>query len=301
LPKEWLDDEYKEYCKNKLFEEIITKVIHCNKCKKGHINDKNKCNVCDPKHCEKCISIFTDNHICKKEDMESLKFIKDNTKACPKCEVRILTNYVWCDSMLCTNCNTSFNWETLKIETTDTIHDDHYYECELSIGTIDVYFIQYSFGPNRISKPNLLSELSYFCIESARMTTHYIAKFETDYPLAYPESTDKYITNQITEEEFKNELFDNQKRIEFNHEIRNLTMIFTDAIKETVFNIIRPIYIIPTEESNLENFKKLKHIYTSWIHHSKIIFNRYEVVHTFDINKEFGRNLPFLTNIKLYI
>ena len=142
----------------------------------------------------------------------------------------------------------------------------------------------------------MLTELLYFCRESVRITTHYIAKFETDYPLSYPESTDKYITNQITEEEFKNELFDNQKRIEFNHEIRNLTVIFTDAIKETVFNIIRPIYNTPTEQSNLENFKKLKHIYTSWIHHSKIIFNRYEFVHNFDINEEFGRHYSTIFN-----
>jgi hypothetical protein len=80
----------------------------------GYIDDDMTCSQCDKMHCDLCQEIICKNHICKKETIENIEYLKNNAKNCPKCWTNILKTD-GCDHMYCTNCETSFSWKTGKI------------------------------------------------------------------------------------------------------------------------------------------------------------------------------------------
>ena len=81
--------------------------IDCN----GYIDDDMTCSQCDKIYCDKCREIICKDHICKKETIQNVDYLKDNAKTCPKCWTSILKTD-GCDHMYCTNCETSFSWNT---------------------------------------------------------------------------------------------------------------------------------------------------------------------------------------------
>lgn len=99
-----------------------------------------KCGLCNIPVCKKChvvLPIITEQtqenkHECKKEDLDTAKMIMKETKACPKCSVRIF-KIDGCDQMYCTSCYTPFSWKTGEI-VTGTIHNPHYYELKRKLG-----------------------------------------------------------------------------------------------------------------------------------------------------------------------
>ena len=74
--------------------------------------------------CEECMT--ADDHVCKKETLETIKAIKADTKPCPKCSVPIHRTE-GCDQMWCTSCHTTFDWKTLEIvKKGGRIHNPHF-------------------------------------------------------------------------------------------------------------------------------------------------------------------------------
>lgn len=65
-------------------------------------------------------------HICKPEDIETVKLLKQETRPCPKCGVPI-SKIDGCDQMWCVQCKTAFSWITGIIET-GRVHNPHFYE-----------------------------------------------------------------------------------------------------------------------------------------------------------------------------
>ena len=96
---------------------------------RGYLSNQWKCGVCDKYTCKDCNVIKESrddiNHVCKKEDVETMKLLAKDTKSCPKCKVPIF-KIEGCDQMWCTECHTAFSWRTGNIET--RIHNPHYYE-----------------------------------------------------------------------------------------------------------------------------------------------------------------------------
>jgi hypothetical protein len=116
-----------------------------------------KCGICDTFVCQKCckilgkaqktqknlceeeeingnadvedLSLKLDRlHICKVEDVESVKEIRKHSQQCPSCKIRIF-RISGCDTMWCTNCNTGFNWRTgIIIQNVRELHNPHYAE-----------------------------------------------------------------------------------------------------------------------------------------------------------------------------
>ncbi len=100
---------------------------------KGFLNENYYCSICETKVCRKCFAIKSvkdtiteEKHQCKKEDIETAKLIKRDTKNCPSCGVPI-HKILGCDQMWCTQCNVAFSWKTGQIEN-GVIHNPHYYE-----------------------------------------------------------------------------------------------------------------------------------------------------------------------------
>jgi hypothetical protein len=98
---------------------------------RGFLSTRYKCGLCDTWVCPNCHEIKTcqndDNHVCKTENIESVKLISKETKPCPKCASAIYKTD-GCSQMFCVECHTVFSWKTGKEIITKVIHNPHYYE-----------------------------------------------------------------------------------------------------------------------------------------------------------------------------
>ena len=131
----WEIREREEYFNNNLIADENKekrKFMHAcpvNDCR-GFLSTQWKCGICETWVCSKCMVIKNekndDNHICKQEDLDTCKLLRDNTKPCPNCAEGIY-KINGCDVMFCTSCHTSFSWNSGKILTTN-LHNPHYYE-----------------------------------------------------------------------------------------------------------------------------------------------------------------------------
>jgi hypothetical protein len=89
---------------------------------RGFIKDK-KCGLCNGLACMLCHEKWVADHVCKKEDLQSLAIINSDSKPCPKCRTKIHRT-MGCDHMFCTNCHTHFHWRTGEIMGNST--NQHY-------------------------------------------------------------------------------------------------------------------------------------------------------------------------------
>ena len=65
-------------------------------------------------------------HVCKEDDIASIKEIRKHTRQCPSCKIPI-HRISGCDTMWCTRCNTGFNWRTgIIIKNSNQLHNPHY-------------------------------------------------------------------------------------------------------------------------------------------------------------------------------
>jgi hypothetical protein len=93
----------------------------------GFVNKSYKCELCEKTTCSKCFEIVEENHECKPESIETAKVIKEGSRPCPKCAVRI-SKTDGCSQMWCTNCQTPFDWVSgLEIKN-QNIHNPHYFQ-----------------------------------------------------------------------------------------------------------------------------------------------------------------------------
>ena len=76
-------------------------------------NDTNVCTTCDTKFCKECECIVQNNsHICRKEDIESVKFVQTLIR-CPNkdCALPVIRSY-GCNFITCSVCKTKFDYTT---------------------------------------------------------------------------------------------------------------------------------------------------------------------------------------------
>jgi hypothetical protein len=114
-----IDDEKKE--------QVPIVIMSCIKdnCR-GLVNSKYICDLCKTNYCKDCRTIKNDNHICKKEDLDTVQYLKKETKPCPKCKVPI-SKKNGCNQMWCVGCHTSFDWASGQIITKGPFHNPEYY------------------------------------------------------------------------------------------------------------------------------------------------------------------------------
>ena len=96
---------------------------------RGFLSSAYKCELCATLVCNDCMIIKDDKeHVCKKEDIDTVAMIRKDTRPCPKCGIRI-SKVDGCDQMFCVNdgCNVAFSWNTGEL-ISGVIHNPHYYE-----------------------------------------------------------------------------------------------------------------------------------------------------------------------------
>jgi len=96
----------------------------------GFLSSQLKCELCCSWVCSECREIKGQErdaeHTCNPEILESVRVMNQDSKPCPNC-ASLIYKIEGCSQMFCTECNTAFNWNTLRIET-GAIHNPHYFE-----------------------------------------------------------------------------------------------------------------------------------------------------------------------------
>ena len=98
---------------------------------RGFLSSAWKCGTCEKFFCSDChaqkAGARDDAHICNEDAKATAAMIRKETKACPKCGIRI-SKIDGCDQMWCTGCHTTFSWNTGQILLNTVVHNPHYYE-----------------------------------------------------------------------------------------------------------------------------------------------------------------------------
>lgn len=94
-------------------------------CRGFILRPKYACGICDVKICKSCHKVAADGHECLQDDIESVKFIKKDTKPCPGCAAPS-KKMVGCSQVWCRGCQKAWNWNTGQLDT-GYIHATDYF------------------------------------------------------------------------------------------------------------------------------------------------------------------------------
>jgi hypothetical protein len=86
----------------------------------------NICTLCETIHCKKCNEKEHDDE-CDEDIIATKSVLRADTKNCPSCFIPIF-RISGCLQMFCVNCNTGFDWSTLKIIKNEKLHNPHFTE-----------------------------------------------------------------------------------------------------------------------------------------------------------------------------
>lgn len=227
-----------------------------NNCR-GFLSTQWKCGLCEKWSCPECHEIKGMNrdseHVCNPDILATARLLSSDTKPCPKCRTGIF-KINGCDNMWCTQCHTSFNWRTGRIETAN--HNPHYFEWLRRNGNavprnpLDNPCQQYQLNHTLFTrirtlltgrhKNNLNSKNCEIYMEKLiRNAIHMDHVILPRYAIQNRERRNedlriKYMRNFITEDDFKTVLQRNEKKCEKYREIHNIL----DVLKTTVTDII---------------------------------------------------------------
>ncbi len=241
----------------------------------GLIGKSWRCVTCDVLVCKTCTVMIdetcTEKHLCKPEDIETVKSIRKDCKPCPSCRVRVF-KIEGCNQMFCVHCNTAFDWASLRILKTKDIHNPHYTEFVLSGNSSsgNVSRCGEAPSPNEILRAFELNELfnkdffkykrgntldynqnsfrvnsmASYILDSLRVSNHilHVVLRETlqpnmeRIPLEYRHCRVEYLTNIKTEEEFQKSIQRINKKEEKTRAIMDLCDMYSISIKNLLVN-----------------------------------------------------------------
>lgn len=219
---------------------------------RGFIKKKTgKCGICDTKVCKSCFEEIDNNtddecsggeaekdnanktHICKPENIETVKMLKKDCKPCPNCAA-FISKIDGCDQMFCTQCHTAFSWKTGLIEK-GRVHNPHYYEWLRSGGRT----VPREPGDNGcvngrlISYDQLFSITNYFSMtEIHRIVVHQQMQVIPNLrePFDNLQLRVDYLLKKITRKEFENEVELRDKLTKRKHDIYQCIEIFVNVM-----------------------------------------------------------------------
>jgi len=227
---------------------------------RGFLSTQWKCGLCTKWTCPDCHIIKGDHrdsqHTCNPYDLATAQLLQSDTKPCPKCRFGIF-KIEGCNEMFCTQCNTSFNWLTGRIQ--EAGHNPHYFEWlrrnsdSTNHPRIDncnnehLSYQHYITIRNLLHGSNPQSKIIINFLEKIiRNTIH--TRYEIQHIDAErfhiernQELRIRYMRNKITEDEFKVLLQRNDKKckktIEMNHVYEILVNTITDIILRFITNV----------------------------------------------------------------
>lgn len=195
---------------------------------RGFLSQKWKCALCGVFVCDKCGEVKKgmkdEEHTCKKELAESMKYLRETSRNCPSCAAPIF-KIAGCDQMWCTLCHTAFSWDTGKVLDNSHIHNPHYVQwLQENPGTNvrDAGDVQCGGIPylDDHKARKLLSEeqLRYALNFQARLNHHQdvtVPKLSLPMDAKRQLLRLRYLNKELSEEEWMRDLMKITKRVEF--------------------------------------------------------------------------------------
>ena len=246
--------------KDKHNEEKEKNIIHCrcprDECK-GFVGSGYRCGICRKKVCSKCFISKSkkDEHKCKKEDIETIKVLKKNTKACPGCS-SFIYKIDGCDQMFCTNCHVVFSWDTLLIQKNGIVHNPHFFQyqkqnnrgiaprdnrMERCGGLVSLGDLNQKINIIPLSRDTEISVSLIF--NTYRLIRHIRAIELPRYPnrVGIQDNTDlrvDYLCNINDEKKWLSILKAREKKREKNYSVHLILAMFIDTCQDIINNIV---------------------------------------------------------------
>lgn len=276
----------------------IVKRCPSNNCR-AFLDSDFKCTLCNISVCKECHQTISEGHECKKDDIETVKFIKNSAKHCPSCTVPIY-KIEGCDQMWCVNCHTAFSWETGNIDNSK-IHNPHYFRwlaatdkgrvtrnpldftCGRDLG--EEFLVNYIKIQDMITckynNPYVTTyydNVYYFRFIINNMLTYLIPQYQENRQSKNLQSRIKYILNEIDEDEFKTELFSNEKMTLRNKEILDLITMYIHVCTDIFYKIYDNAYSVVYKNveidfTYMQEFIKLTEYFKTQLEHICSVYN----------------------------
>jgi hypothetical protein len=274
-----LIDKKSEYIKIKKKESKQKKIlIPCPKKQcRGMILDNCICCICELLICFDCLQEKKENHQCIVSDKETAIEIRRNTKPCPQCGVRIF-KISGCDQMWCTQCHSTFSYETGKKLNQTMIHNPHYFEYIFNNNVNEQNdcerdFLNYVI--NRLNQNNNLDKYRSFIQVLLNRIYHFehmiLPQYTIDPLKTNADIRCKYLLKDIDKKDLKRLLYKREKRNLKKTAVYQVLQILIQTVKDCVLRLIH---------NNNENFQiEIKNI----IHYT---WKQGE-----QINKNYGGNI----------
>lgn len=111
------------------FRDQIVSKCYIQGCEGYILNNTYSCVICKTKFCRSCHQVEEedDEHMCDSVNVESVNYINQTTKKCPKCFTSIQKTD-GCDQMWCTLCKHGFEWSSGKAIKNRALHNPDYFQ-----------------------------------------------------------------------------------------------------------------------------------------------------------------------------
>jgi len=214
---------------------------------RGFLSTHWKCGSCEKRICNKCNEENDEeNHVCLPENVASMELLNKDSKPCPNCGT-VIFRISGCSMMFCTDCKTPWDWNTQRIVKDGVIHNPHYYEFvqrggqtgrnhgDIPCGGLpDIY--QLRNAVNSHINPQFLFSIHQVVthIQHHELRIHVVDDvIETN--RAYRV---KYLMNELSEEEFKMTLQQNEKKRRKTIAFRTIYEMFVNVASDIFRQIV---------------------------------------------------------------
>ena len=159
--------------------------VYINKCQtencQGYLNLEFHCDLCESSFCQQCYKKKSFEHTCHPDDILTTNLLKTDTKPCPGCKTPIF-KIEGCSQMFCTNCKTTFDWQTMVIDYSGFVHTPEFFE-HMNKNGEDVVFL-----PN-IELVHYVLALETHASHKHTVLNHYslVQHFQLDILQKYPD------------------------------------------------------------------------------------------------------------------
>lgn len=229
-------------------------------CRGMIMTQDNKCCLCDCIICYDCFQIESNDHKCLEYDKETATEIKNNTKACPNCAIRIY-KISGCDQMWCTQCHTTFSYESGKKLNNTMIHNPHYIEYIFNnnennnenINNCEQYnFIRYinSKLNNNEKLKKYINQIVYIINKIYDYEYNRLYKYNVDPLKTNSDIRIKYLLNDLNENDLKRLLYKREKRNLKKNGVYQILQIFIQTSKDIMVRAVND------ENVNFEKYIK---------------------------------------------